>query len=171
MPTLRQASVDDIPAMWALRTRAVRAGCVSHYAPEVIDAWCAAPLPERMPSLIEAGGGLLTEVAGEIVAYAILDVANGEVDALFVEPAHQGRGLARQLMTALEAMATQRHIERLFLSASLNAVPFYRAAGFQVIREELYPHRSGLLLASRYMEKHLATQGGATVRDERPRRC
>lgn len=157
--------------MWALRTRAVRASCASHYAPEVINAWCAAPPPERMPALIEAGGALLEEEAGALAAYAILDGANGEVDALFVEPAFQGRGLGRKLMAALEAMATQRHIERLFLSASLNAVPFYRAAGFQVIREELYPHRSGLLLASRYMEKHLATQGGATVRDERPRRC
>ena len=45
---------------------------------------------------------------------------------------------------------------RLHLSASLNAVPFYRAAGFVALREEAYAHPSGISLASVAMEKVLA---------------
>lgn len=155
MPEPRRATPADTPALWPLRTRAVRAGCASHYAPQVIEAWCAAPPPERLPALIEAGGGIVMEEDGTMAGYAVLDLASGEVDALFVEPVHQGQGIARELMIALEAMAKERNMGRLFLSASLNAVPFYERAGFKAIREELYPHRGGQSLASVYMEKRL----------------
>lgn len=50
----------------------------------------------------------------------------------------------------------QHGLRRLFLSASLNAVPFYQPAGYVALRRETYPHRSGLQLESVYMEKELA---------------
>ena len=171
MPSIRAGTTADIPALWALRTRAVRAGCASHYAPETIDAWCAAPPPERLPVLVDAGGCLVAEEGGAIDGYAVLDLANGEVDALFVEPARQGRGIARALMAAIEALAAARGIGRLFLSASLNAVPFYRGAGFLVIREEIYPHRSGLALPSVLMDKHLIGMPASNCADGNPGRC
>lgn len=142
--------------MWDLRTRAVRITCASHYPPDIIDAWCATPAPERLPALIEAGGALVADEAGRMRGYAILDLESGEVDAVFVEPDQQGRGIARALMAALEAMALRHGLRRLFLSASLNAVPFYQRAGFVPLREELYPHRSGIDLRSVFMEKLLA---------------
>jgi putative acetyltransferase len=159
----RPATTQDIGAMWALRTRAVRAGCAAHYASAVIDAWCAAAPPERLPDLLQAGGGLVTEVEGAMAGYAVLDVATGEVDAMFVEPALQGRGIARELMAAIEALAGARGIARLFLSASLNAVPFYLRVGFVAVREELYPHRSGLALPSVFMEKRGQALGVAEL--------
>lgn len=152
----RRAEPADLQAMWDVRTRAVRVSCAAHYAPDIIDAWCAAPAPERLPGLITAGGALVAEEAGSMLGYAILDLDNGEVDAVFVEPGQQGRGIARDLMAALEAMARQRGLRRLFLSASLNAEPFYQRAGFVSLRRESYPHRSGLQLDSVFMEKALS---------------
>jgi GNAT superfamily N-acetyltransferase len=75
------------------------------------------------------------------------------VEAAFVDPLQQGRGIGRVLLDALEANARAAGIERLFLSASLNAVPFYERAGFVALREELYPHRSGIGIPSVFMEK------------------
>ncbi|QBE61824.1 GNAT family N-acetyltransferase [Pseudoduganella lutea] len=155
MPVQRLATVEDLAALWALRTRAVRSGCAAHYAPDVIEAWCAAPMPDRMPGLVAGGGCLVAEDEGRLAGYAILDVANGEVDAVFVEPSGQGRGIGIGLLVALEALARERRIGRLYLSASLNAVPFYARAGFTAIREELYPHRSGIAIASVLMAKSL----------------
>lgn len=138
-----------------LRTRAVRTTCASHYAPDIIDTWCAAPPPEKMALLLAAGGGLLEEEDGEVLGFAILNLDSGELDAAFVDPAQQGRGVARRLLAALDALAVERGFGRLFLSASLNAVPFYEAAGYVEMRREIYPHRSGLQLESVYMEKTL----------------
>lgn len=156
MPNQRPATEADLADLWALRTRAVRASCASHYAPEVIDTWCASPAPVSLPGLVAAGGALVAQEDGKMLGYAILDLESGEVDAVFVDPDQQGRGIALQLMAALEAMAVARGLARLFLSASLNAVPFYQRAGFIPLREELYPHRSGIDLRSVFMEKLLA---------------
>jgi len=97
----------------------------------------------------------VAEEAGHIVGYAVLNLDTGEINAAFVEPSHQGRGIALQLMQQLESMARERGLPRLFLSASLNAVPFYERAGFLSLREELYRHRCGVDLKSVFMEKLL----------------
>jgi GNAT superfamily N-acetyltransferase len=153
MTNQRRAELADLDALWALRTRAIRAACASHYPAAIIDAWCAAPPPEKLPALLAAGGGLVEEEAGQLLGYAILDLETGELDAAFVEPTQQGRGIARRLLAALDAMAIEHGLRRLFLSSSLNAVPAYERAGYVALRRELYPHRSGIQLESVYMEK------------------
>ncbi|XYJ09677.1 GNAT family N-acetyltransferase [Telluria sp. B2] len=154
--TLRAASPDDLPVLWELRTRAVAHGCAAHYPESVLATWLATPAPASLPRLLSTGGGVAALEAGRMLGYAVLDAASGEVDAVFVEPAAQGRGVGAMLLEALEQMALRAGRERLFLSASLNAVPFYRRAGFQAVREELYPHRSGIAIASVYMAKQIA---------------
>lgn len=141
--------------MWEIRTAAVRVTCATHYTAAVIDTMCAAPPPASMPGLIEAGGAFVEEQAGSILGYAILDSATGEVDAVFVRPECQGRGIARRLLASLETTARERGVERLFLWSSLNAVPFYAGAGFVAVREESYRHRSGIGIPAVLMEKRL----------------
>ncbi|MGX9696889.1 GNAT family N-acetyltransferase [Janthinobacterium lividum] len=153
--TLRPALPDDIAALWALRTVAVRVSCATHYAPEQITVWTASPVPDTYAAMLAAGGGIVA-MQGEIIAgYAMLDADKQEVDAVFVDPAHAGLGIGKRLLAALEQLARGRGIARLHLSASLNAVPFYAAAGFTALREEAYAHPSGISLDSVAMEKDL----------------
>ena len=156
MPSRRPATLADLSTLWELRTRAVRAGCAAHYPAAVIEIWCAAPAPASLPLLVQAGGAVVAEEDRRIVGYAVLNLESGELNAAFVEPSQQRRGIALQLLQQLESMARQRGLSRLFLSASLNAVPFYERAGFVSLREELYSHRCGVDLASVFMEKQLA---------------
>ncbi|NHZ64737.1 GNAT family N-acetyltransferase [Massilia genomosp. 1] len=159
MPTLRAAALSDIDAMWALRTRAIRHGCRDHYAPEVIGPWSAAPAPLSYPGLVGKGGAVIAEEQGAMLGYAILDVGTGEVDAVFVDPAAGGRGIGTTMLAALERMALGRGFTRLTLSASLNALAFYRAAGFVALREALYAHPSGVALGCVEMGKTLGNAG------------
>ncbi|MGX9718145.1 GNAT family N-acetyltransferase [Janthinobacterium lividum] len=153
--TLRPALPDDIAALWALRTVAVRVSCATHYAPEQITVWTASPVPDTYAAMLAAGGGIVA-MQGEIIAgYAMLDADKQEVDAVFVDPAHAGLGIGKRLLAALEQLARGRGIARLHLSASLNAVPFYAAAGFTALREQAYAHPSGISLASVAMDKDL----------------
>ena len=152
----RLATGADLAALWELRTRAVRTSCASHYPSEVIETWCAAPAPVALPLLVRAGGAVVAEEHGRVLGYAVLNQETGEVDAAFVDPAHQGRGIALGLLRELEAMARRRGLARMFLSASLNAVPFYERAGFRPVRREVLAHRSGIGIDSVFMEKPLA---------------
>ena len=153
--TLRPALPLDIAALWALRTVAVRVSCATHYAPEQIAAWTASPVPDGYAAMLEAGGGIVALQDGVLAGYAMLDADKQEVDAVFVDPARAGLGIGKRLLAALEQLARQRGMVRLRLSASLNAVPFYRAAGFVALREEAYAHPSGISLASVAMEEEL----------------
>lgn len=155
MPIQRPATEADLPELWSLRTRAVRLGCASHYPPAVIATWCAAPPPASMPLLLRAGGGVVMEEQGQAVGYAVLDADSGEVDAVFVEPSWHGQGIGQDLLRAVEALARDNGLDKLFLSASLNALPFYERAGFRALRERMVPHRSGIPIRSVLMEKRL----------------
>jgi len=155
MLTQRTATLADLPDLWSLRTRAVRTSCATHYPPDVIAIWSAADPSPSMPLLLRAGGGIVVEDAGVLAGYALLDADTGEVDAIFVEPARQGRGIGQALMQALEAMAREAGLDKLFLSASLNAVAFYERTGFRILRERMYPHRSGIAIRAMLMEKPL----------------
>ena len=153
---LRPALSSDIAALWALRTVTVRISCATHYAPEQIAVWTASPVPDSYAAMLAAGGGVVAMQYEAIAGYAMLNVDKHEVDAVFVDPAHAGLGIGKRLLAALEQLARQRGIARLHLSASLNAEPFYQAAGFISLREEAYAHPSGISLASVAMEKELA---------------
>ena len=139
MLSRRPATAADLSTMWELRTRAVRASCATHYPAAVIDIWCACAAPTSLPLLVLAGGAIVAEEDGQLVGYAVINLESGEIDAAFVEPSHQGRGIALQLLQQLESLAHERRLARLFLSASLNAVPFYQRAGFILLREEVCP--------------------------------
>lgn len=153
---LRPALPADIDALWALRTMAVRVGCATHYVPEQIAVWMASPVPDAYAAMLVAGGGIVAMQGESIAGYAMLEPDKQEVDAVFVDPARAGLGIGKRLLAALEQLARQRGVVRLHLSASLNAVPFYAAAGFIALREEAYAHPSGISLASVAMEKVLA---------------
>lgn len=153
---LRRAQADEADILWVLRTRCVRETCCSHYPPEVIAAWSATPPPARYRELLSGGGGVVAQdAARRVLGYGVIDLAANEIDALFVDPDCAGRGIGQQLMRAMEAMAVPE--QPLELSASLNAVAFYRRAGFEVLREEAYPHASGIQLASVRMRKVAAS--------------
>jgi putative acetyltransferase len=155
MIALRPASPEDLPLLWELRMRAVGHACAAHYGEAVLAAWLASPAPVSLHHLVARGGGIVAEEDGRLLGYGVLNGASGEVDALFVESAQHGRGTGALLMRAVEDAARAAGCARLFLSASLNAVPFYQRAGFTAVREEMYPHRSGIGIASVFMEKSI----------------
>ncbi|UYB50711.1 GNAT family N-acetyltransferase [Xanthomonas sp. AM6] len=157
---LRPSRAADIDAMWALRTRCVREVCRSHYPPEVIAAWAASPAPATYPELIASGGAVIAEDrAGRLLGFGVVDLAGNEIDGLFVDPDAHGAGLGGRLLRALEAKLPAG--TRIHLAAALNAVAFYQAQGYVVLRQGSYAHPSGIALACTYMEKPAADASSA----------
>ncbi|SFF94446.1 Acetyltransferase (GNAT) domain-containing protein [Duganella sp. CF458] len=151
MITLSPATSADIPVLWDLRTRALREQCATHYDPAILRAWAAAPPPATYPALLARGGGIKALVNGVLAGYAILDLGRNEIDAVFVDEQFTGKGVGKVLLRAVEQMtgpATALH-----LHASLNAVPFYEAAGYRAIENRQYQHPSGILLDCVFMTR------------------
>ena len=60
------------------------------------------------------------------------------VRSVFVDPAHQGKGIGRLLMDVIHATAVSAGVGALRVPSSITAQSFYAALGYQTIRDEFY---------------------------------
>lgn len=121
---IREARVADIAAYMEVRL-AVREN-VLHNRQLVTDA-------DNVDYLTRRGKGWVAEVEGRIVGFAIADLLENSIWALFVHPAFQGQGIGRALhQTMLDWYFSQRR-EKVWLSTApgTRAELFYRKAGWQ----------------------------------------
>ena len=80
----------------------------------------------------ERGRGWVADVDGDVVGFAIGDATNGNVWALFVDPAHESRGHGRALHDAMVAWLWDQGLEALWLTTApgTRAERFYERAGW-----------------------------------------
>lgn len=115
-------------------------------APEVTRG----PRVERSP-----GGG-----EGDVAGFASLDVAAGEVTAVYVSPTYAGEGVGTRLLKHVEASAREHGLDALSVTSSLNAVGFYEHHGYAVVGDatvETTGNGDTVALDVRVMERSLAT--------------
>lgn len=122
-PRVRVATRDDIEAMHRVRL-AVRENVLSQ--PELVTH------AEYVAHLERRGRGWLAEIDGEVVGFAIGRADDGNVWALFVDPAHEGRGIGGALHDVLVAWMFAQGLARLWLTTgeATRAVAFYRRRGW-----------------------------------------
>ena len=95
------------------------------------------------------------ERQGELLACGAFDAAASKVDAVFVAPWAMRQGLATAMLAHLEGLAREAGCTRMWLEATLNAEPFYRAQGFLALRRDQYASPRGFTLDCVVMEKPL----------------
>jgi GNAT superfamily N-acetyltransferase len=121
--TVREAILADIPAMHRVRL-AVRENRLSGLLS--IDEG------SYLPFLGEYGLGWVAESADAVIGFAIVDLAQANVWALFVDPDAEARGVGRALHNQLLQGAVERGVSRLWLTTmpGTRAERFYEAAGW-----------------------------------------
>jgi GNAT superfamily N-acetyltransferase len=84
---------------------------------------------------IENPGIWLWEEDGKVLGFSAADTRDGTIFALFVEPAHEGRGIGRALFArALDSLREAGHREgALTTQPGSRADRFYQKAGWKVI--------------------------------------
>lgn len=82
---------------------------------------------------------LVAEVAGEVVGFTCANHQTGLIWALFMDAAHEGRGIGRALLdAALEKLGAAGHRQaHLNTGADTRAARFYRAHGWRDMGLEL----------------------------------
>lgn len=128
---LRRARFEDVAGILRLIERAIEHGCRKHYDERQRRS---VYLGYASSLFLEALGPYLTlvlEIEGRLAGTAQVDPASGLLRALFVDAGLQGRGMGRSLLASVEERVRAAGSRRLFGAMSLNAVSFYRGAGFR----------------------------------------
>jgi GNAT superfamily N-acetyltransferase len=84
---------------------------------------------------IAAGGVFVSEMNGAIVGFAAVlprEDGESELDALFVDPEIQRRGIGRALIEHCAAFARSQGSSALYVIGNPHAEAFYTTCGFQV---------------------------------------
>jgi GNAT superfamily N-acetyltransferase len=123
MPLLREALVADIPQMMVVRL-AVRENRLSNPA--------LVPYSAYVEYLTERGKGWVYEVNGQIIGFAIIDLWDNSIWALFVDPEAENQGVGRQLHDQMLAWYFTQTQETVWLGTAPNtrAATFYRKSGW-----------------------------------------
>jgi GNAT superfamily N-acetyltransferase len=85
---------------------------------------------------ITAGGVFVLEQDGAIVGFSAIlprDDGDTEVDALFVEPGIQRRGIGRKLIDHCAEMARSTGSSALHVVGNIHAKKFYLSCGFTIV--------------------------------------
>ena len=128
---IRVATQDDVDTLFVIRTSVVQ----NHLSVEqMADLGIT---PQVLADSIRAAPCVwIAEVNDQPAAFAMVDLAEGEVFAMFVRPTFENLGLGRQLMAVAEAALVARH-DTLYLVTDgrdeIRANGFYQRLGWSVV--------------------------------------
>ena len=127
---IRAATANDVDTLCAIRTSVVQ----NHLSLEQMADLGITP-QVLADTLSAAPCAWVAEVDGQAVGFSMVDLAGGEVFAMFVLPTHESLGLGRRLMAVAEAALFERH-ERVYLVTDgreeVRANGFYQRLGWSV---------------------------------------
>jgi putative acetyltransferase len=159
----REAVESDVPQLIGIHYAAVQALAVGHYPAEVLAAWSPPPDEARNAWLADilAQSGVICVVAagldGQPLGFCMAAPEQSLLRAIYVHPAHAGRGVGRGLLHWAEARCRARGVTALWLNASYNAVAFYESCGYAPSGPVTYPLSEHASMGATRMIKHLAT--------------
>lgn len=125
MPQLRQALATDLPGMWEVRYSVAE----NTLTPGRLSD------EDVRRSIEDTGRGWVIEDEGGIAAFAVGNSETGNVWALFVKPAAQGRGFGSMLHDAMIEWFRSQPIRTLWLSTGKDtkARAFYEKNGWTCV--------------------------------------
>ena len=127
---------------------------IQDYTAEQVKAWAAGELDETMwREKLEEMKPYVVDLEGKLIGYADLQ-ADGYIDHFFCHHDWQRRGVGSLLMQKIHDEANKHDIRRLYSNVSITAKPFFKAKGFEVVKEQFVSIR-GQVLKNFRMQKYI----------------
>lgn len=152
---IRDATGNDAPAIRRVHEASIRGLGPETYDDRQVEAWAAGCASADYAASIDEDGSefVVAEDDGTILGFGSLSHdaddypihVDTEVTAVYVAPSAAREGVGTAILDELETRARARGAERLVLTASQNAVPFYRRHGYvrhRSIQHEFSPGES-----------------------------
>lgn len=152
---IRKASIADVETVLAIRKEAILSGCKSTYSASQLAKWTNFTVNDVITDMI-VDSFYISEYKNTPVGTGAVDLTSGQIDGVFVLPAHTGNGFARQMLTFLEMLAKKHGLKRLMLESTLNAVSAYHACGFEGETQQNYVSPTGVTLRCVPMQKDIS---------------
>jgi ribosomal protein S18 acetylase RimI-like enzyme len=150
-------------AMWAVRTRAILSINPRAYDEASVAQWAGVRMPDEFCSVIATLESVVAVENGKVIGWGMADPKIAQLEALFVDPEFQRRGVATRIYGMLEARSQSAGVRLLKTSATVNSVKFYESVGFSRGSRSRYHHPDGFELDCVQMEKNLDTSTGRTA--------
>ena len=166
--TIREAEPRDLDAIAELQTHAIMAFGIEAYGLKACKAWAKIGVQMRY-TLLASGSFFVAERDGVLAGVAGWTEDSREPDCawpryVFVIPALARHGIGQKLMTTIERSVHASGRTRMQVWASLNAIGFYEALGYQQVRQARWPVAADIDMAFSLMEKPLAVLSSAPDR-------
>lgn len=124
---IRSAVPEDAAALASISQAAVESLSGDHYSAEERAVWSTLTSEESMRTGLRAHDTTTVVAERKEGPVGFATLAGQRVQAVYVRPDVQGRGVGTELLGAVEAEAEAEGVRTLTVSASLNAVGFYEA--------------------------------------------
>jgi putative acetyltransferase len=153
-PVIRRATLLDRQAIYEIQRSAILETCRRSYPEEDVTVWAGLLSPDSYHAIHDRYF-VVAECGGRIQGFGQLDEQEGEVEAIYVSPAAEGKGIGSAILRHLEDRARACGLKELKVRSTLNAESFYARHGYQhlaLIRYRLVP---SLMLNCVEMRKQL----------------
>jgi ribosomal protein S18 acetylase RimI-like enzyme len=162
----RKAERKDCASIAHVHTSAIRAISNSLYTPEEIEAWAVPRTPESYQQSIRSKEFYVAVEDDLIVGFGVLNQESREIEAVYVSPDVRRRGVGLMILGLLEERARALGLEVLSLNASLNAVRFYKRAGYVAQEGAKYRLPSGVEIPCVPMVKRIMLIDGRQLQPD-----
>lgn len=156
--TIRPAEPDETEAIFVVHVAAIIAHGPAVYTEKQVAAWAAkTDGTERYAASIEDPSIEIVVAESDdcIVGFGELDVENGEIKAIFVDPDYSDRGIGSSLLSHFEQRLRDEGFSRVRLRAALNAVGFYERRGYDPDERVTRRTTNDVALESHWMTKSI----------------
>ena len=141
---IRDARKGDAAGISEVIIAALRETNAKDYSPMVIAQVETSFSPIAVKALMERRKVFVALLDQELVGTASLD--GTVVRSVFVAPAHQSKGIGRQLMAAVEKAAIDAGITLLSVPSSVTAESFYSRLGFKSVRDSYHGEERTIIM-------------------------
>ena len=147
---IRRLKDEDAQAVSGLIITTIRISNVGDYPAELMEELVKTQTPEHVLERASWTHFYVAEEAGEIIGCGAIGPYWGREDesslfSIFVHPDHQGKGIGRAIVEALEQDEFALRAKRIEIPASITGLPFYRKLGYdfkdgkaEIDEEQLY---------------------------------
>ena len=156
---IRRARLEDVDQIADAHLDSIRSLGPQYYEPAIVRAWGAHIRRELYVGAMERGERFFVAVGG---ASEVLGFSSHHVDgdthgtAVYVRGGAARRGIGSALFRAAEASAIAAGALAIDISASLAAIDFYKAVGFEEVGRGAHRLPSGPAMACVFMRKILS---------------
>lgn len=165
---IRRAAEADLPVIAEIQEDSILTLGRRVYGRARAEAWARFGI-EQSHDLLSQGEFFVAEAHGRVLGVSGWSPDAERADSawiryVFVRPEAAGLGIGRRLVATAEHAALAAGRDRLMLWASLNALGFYGALGYQQVRRATWPIERGVVLDYVLMAKRLRRAPARPVR-------